>query len=54
MDGSYTNGSGKFPLLSWHLSFALIAPCLKSSLFCLPSVTLHRLGTRFVRSSIGH
>lgn len=37
---SYQDGSGKFFLLSWHSVFALIALCLKSTLFCIRVATL--------------
>jgi hypothetical protein len=42
MDANYQNGSGKLDVFSWHLSFALIAPCLMSASFCLRFVTLSR------------
>jgi hypothetical protein len=42
MDVNYQNGSGKHDILSWHPSFALIAPCLMSGSFCLRFVTLSR------------
>jgi hypothetical protein len=54
MDANYQNGSGKFTPPPWHPSFALIAPCLKSILFCLSSVTRSRPWHMPQSSPIGH